>query len=77
MAISADKTRIAVTIGKDLLDALDTYCKRTGLSRSAYISYVVASSLDASSQLVTKIASIAGERLDGVDETFWKESSGL
>ena len=70
MAISSDKTRISVTIGNDLLENLDAYCKRTGLTRSAYISYVVASSLDASSQLVSRVASIASDKLTDVVEEY-------
>lgn len=78
MAIGAEKSRITVTMGNDLLDALDEYCKRTGISKSAYISYVVAASLDTSNQLISRVASIAEDTLaDALGEDYGTRPAGL
>ena len=44
--ISENKTRVQVTLGNELLGKLDEFCRRTGMTRSSYISYIVATSLD-------------------------------
>lgn len=46
------KASINITIDSGVLERLDAYCKRIGLSRSAYISYMVATSLDSQEQLM-------------------------
>lgn len=50
--IPENKARIAITLGKELLARLDEYCDRTGMTRSAYISYAVAHQLDAESRMM-------------------------
>lgn len=50
MAIADTKARVAITIDKRVLDRLDAYCERAGMSRSQYISYCVAHTLDLEEQ---------------------------
>lgn len=50
MAIADTKSRVAITIDKGVLERLDAYCKRSGMSRSQYISYCVAHTLDLEQQ---------------------------
>ena len=45
MAISENKTRIQITLGNDVLAMLDDYCEKTGMSRSAYIAFVISQQL--------------------------------
>lgn len=61
MAIAKDKSRIAITLGTGVLERLDAYCKRTGMSRSQYISYVVAHQLDAETQTLEYVQGAVGE----------------
>lgn len=46
MAIAQGKTRVQVTFGDEVLEKLDAFCKQTGMNRSSYITYIVATSLD-------------------------------
>lgn len=46
MAVAEGKTRVQVTFGNEVLAKLDDFCKRTGMTRSSYITYIVATSLD-------------------------------
>lgn len=46
MATAEGKTRVQVTLGNEVLEKLDEFCRRTGMSRSSYISYIVATTLD-------------------------------
>lgn len=55
MAVAEDKTRVMVTLGNDVLERLEAYCKRLGISKSAYISYTVATALDTQEQLVSGV----------------------
>lgn len=45
MAVGIGKTRVQVTFGNDVLDRLDKFCKETGMTRSSYITYITATSL--------------------------------
>ena len=49
------KVRVNITMDEGVLEKLDEQCKRMGMSRSAYITYTVASSLDSSKQLLSGI----------------------
>lgn len=57
MAISDNKSRVMVTFNNELLGKLDDYCERIGISRSAFISYTVATALETQSQLVAGVTS--------------------
>lgn len=46
LSTAEGKKRIQVTFSEALIERLDAYCERTGMSRSAYITYAVASTLD-------------------------------
>lgn len=46
MAVKEGKTRVQVTFGDEVLNKLDAFCKKTGMNRSSYITYIVATSLD-------------------------------
>jgi metal-responsive CopG/Arc/MetJ family transcriptional regulator len=61
MAIAEDKARIAITLGKGVLERLDAYCKRSGMSRSQYISYAVAHQLDTETQVVDYVNGAIGQ----------------
>lgn len=61
MAIAEDKARIAITLGKGVLSRLDDYCKRTGMSRSQYISYCVAHQLDSETQVMDYVNDAIGQ----------------
>lgn len=61
MAIAEDKARIAITLGRGVLERLDAYCKRSGMSRSQYISYAVAHQLDAETQVVGYVNDAIGQ----------------
>ena len=50
--ISKNKVRFTVTIGKEINEKLEAYCYRTGMSKSAYIAYLVATTLDTQEQLM-------------------------
>ena len=45
MTIAEGKSRVTITLGNELLGKLDDYLRTTGMSRSSYISYVVATQL--------------------------------
>lgn len=45
MAIAEGKKRVQVTFGDDVLKRLDKFCSETGMTRSSYITYIVATSL--------------------------------
>lgn len=45
MAIAEGKKRVQVTFGDEVLEKLDAFCKETGMTRSSYITYIVATSL--------------------------------
>ena len=47
MAISNGKSRITITVADSVLEKLDDYCDKTGLSRSAVITDIVGSNLGA------------------------------
>ena len=52
MAIRPGSTRIQVTLKNELVTVLDDYCHRLGVSRSSYVSTVLAQNLDIQSQLL-------------------------
>lgn len=45
MSTSSGKRRIQVTFSETLIERLDAYCAKTGMSRSAFITYVVGANL--------------------------------
>ena len=65
MAVRSGSTRIQITLSDELIAVLDAYCKRLGISRSSYVSTVLAQNLDIQSQLLesakTTIEDIAKE----------------
>lgn len=54
--ISDGKKRVQVTFAESVLERLDEFCAETGMTRSAYIGYVVATSLDHQRQSVSSLA---------------------
>ena len=63
MAIAESKSRVAITIDKGVLERLDEYCKRSGMSRSQYISYCVAHQLEAEERMTNGVMDMARELL--------------
>lgn len=63
MAIADSKSRIAITIDKGVLERLDEYCKRSGMSRSQYISYCVAHQLEVEERMTSGVMDMARELL--------------
>lgn len=55
--IDENKTRITITIGKEVLEKLEKYCIRLGITKSAYIAYIVATTLDTQEQLMQGVTS--------------------
>lgn len=53
MAIPEDKARVAITMSREVLDRLDNYCRRSGMTRSGYVNWVVAHQLDVEEQMVS------------------------
>lgn len=68
MAVAEDKTRIAITIGKGVLERLDEYCRRTGMSRSQYIAYCVAHQLDSETQVMDYVKVAVGQAFGDLAE---------
>lgn len=60
MAIPEDKARVAITLGKPLLARLDAYCERTGMTRSAYVTYALAHQLDTENQTMDYLQNAIG-----------------
>lgn len=50
------KTRIQITVSDLVLKRLDDYCAKTGMTRSTYISYILATSLQGSEELMQAAA---------------------
>ena len=46
------KIRVNITMDEGVLERLDAQCERMGMSRSAYITYTVATNLDNTNQLM-------------------------
>lgn len=68
MAVADSKTRIAITIDKGVLDRLDAYCKRSGMSRSQYISYCVAHQLEVEDRMTNGVMDMARELFSSIAE---------
>ena len=68
MAIADSKTRVAITIDKGVLERLDEYCKRSGMSRSQYISYCVAHQLEVEERMTSGVMDMARELLSNMAE---------
>ena len=68
MAIADSKTRVAITIDKGVLERLDEYCKRSGMSRSQYISYCVAYQLEVEERMTSGVMDMARELLSSMAE---------
>ena len=49
------RKRIQITLGEKTLQNLESYCERSGMSRSSYIEYVIASSLDTATEMKRNI----------------------
>ena len=46
------KTRLQISLSNELLEKMDAYCKRLGVSRSNYVSMLVAQNLDTMSRMM-------------------------
>lgn len=57
------KTRINITIDEGVLERLDAQCKRMGMSRSAYITYTVAASLDSTNQILSGVTALMAQQI--------------
>lgn len=53
---AGQKSRIQVTISPELLARLDAYCKRIGVSRSAYIQIVLGQNLDGLERMYANVS---------------------
>lgn len=56
MAISENKTRIQMSLPKDLVAEIDGICERAHISRSVWIEYTLAMAVDSYKGLQTNIA---------------------
>ena len=54
MAVSEDKTRVQIAFPKPLLAKMDAYCQEAGLSRTSYVSMLVAKDLDDTDKFVVE-----------------------
>lgn len=68
MAIADSKSRVAITIDKGVLERLDAYCARSGMSRSQYISYCVAHQLEVEDRMTSGVMDMARELLASMTE---------
>ena len=68
MAIADSKSRVAITIDKGVLERLDAYCARSGMSRSQYISYCVAHQLEVEDRMTSGVMDMAREMLASMTE---------
>lgn len=66
MAIADSKSRVAITIDKGVLERLDAYCKRSGMTRSQYISYCVAHQLEVEDRMTSGVMDMARELMKGM-----------
>lgn len=66
MAIADSKSRVAITIDKGVLERLDAYCERSGMSRSQYISYCVAHQLEVEDRMTSGVMDMARELMKGM-----------
>jgi metal-responsive CopG/Arc/MetJ family transcriptional regulator len=57
MSTKKDSRKVAITFSAQLLERVDAYASRLGVSRTTVITYIVASALDSSDFLVEKTAS--------------------
>lgn len=65
MSTAEGKKRIQVTLSDTLIDRLDAYCVRTGISRSAYIAYTVGSTLDSVEAMqIAAMQAVAAQTVD-------------
>ena len=53
---ASQKSRIQVTISPELLARLDAYCKRIGVSRSAYIQIFLGQNLDGLERMYANVS---------------------
>lgn len=51
----APKNRIQVSVSPELLERMDEYCTRLGITRSAYVSVLVAQNLDGMNKVMDAI----------------------
>jgi metal-responsive CopG/Arc/MetJ family transcriptional regulator len=77
MAIAENKTRVAITIDKGVLERLDAYCARSGMSRSQYISYCVAHQLEAEERVTSGVMDMAREILTSMAEGLKAEEGKM
>lgn len=77
MSIAEGKTRIQVTFSDTLLGRLDEYAERTGISRSACISFFVGSALDSYAQLQAAANQSAARTLADMTDGVPNESGNV
>lgn len=77
MAISEEKTRVAITLGNTLLAKIDDYCERTSQTRSGYIASVVGRDLESQRAVLDGVMGAIGDLLAGAidDQTANKSVS--
>lgn len=66
--IADNKRRVMVTLSDELLERLEEYCNRIGITKSAYIAYTVATSLDTQQQLVGGISALMARSVTATTE---------
>ena len=68
MAVSEDRTRVAITLGNTLLARIDDYCERTSQTRSGYIASVVGRDLESQRAVLDGVVGAVNEVLGAVIE---------
>lgn len=68
MAISDEKTRVQISLGNDLLAALDDYCAKTGMSRSAYIAFVVSQNIYGTERIYSSVTDALNSALEKAEK---------
>lgn len=66
MAVSEEKTRVAITLGNTLLARIDDYCERTSQTRSGYIASVVGRDLESQRAVLDGVLGAFSEVLSGM-----------
>lgn len=77
MAVAENKTRVAITIDRNVLERLDAYCARSGMSRSQYISYCVAHQLEVEERMTSGVMDMARELLASMAEGLQADEGKL
>lgn len=68
MAIRSDKKRVMITLSEQLLNNLDSYCEKLGVSRSAYITTCVANQLYAQDKVIEALGPALAQLVENAQE---------